>query len=126
MPHWHTWEDIFQYAISLTKHESVGLLVILSAVCWTIWKHRKNMCFNDCHSKTARTLVFLIKSLIQYWAGKMKKKEAKAAQSWLPVIEDAIPLNVIPPNMEMVSYTDPGDMGMMPPAAPPSELTTSR
>lgn len=63
-----------------------------------------DMCFNDCASKTARNLIFLIKSLIDYWSGKMKKKVKIAAQSWMHVIEDAIPLNIIPPNMEMVLY----------------------
>lgn len=124
MTQWHTWKYIFQYAISLPKHESVGLLVVLSVVCWILWKHINGICFNDNLPKTARTIIFLIKSLIDYWAGKMKKKVAEAAQLWMPVIEDVITLNVIPPNMEMVPYTDPGDMEMVQ-AVAPSALTTS-
>lgn len=71
------------------------------------------MCFNDCAPKTARTIIFLIKSLVEYWSGKMKKKTIEAAHSWMLVIEDAIPLNIIPPNTEIVSYVAPGDIEVM-------------
>lgn len=114
MYQWQIWEDIFHYALSLPQHESISLLVVLSAVCSTLWKYINDVYFNDCAPKTTRTIIFLIKSLIDYWSDKMKKPTTEAAQSWMLVIEDAIPLNIIPPNMDLVPYVAPGDMGAEP------------
>lgn len=96
-------------------------MVVLIAVCWILWKSRNDVCFNDCAPKTATTLIFLIKSLLNYWIGKMKKTTADAVKSWMLVIEDAIPLNVIPPNMELVPHVTPGYMRATPGALSGSE-----
>lgn len=68
------------------------------------------MCFNDCSTKYARSLILLIKSIIDYWTGNMKKQVKIAAKSWMPVIEDVISLDVIPPGMEIVMFC-PGVSG---------------
>lgn len=49
-----------------------------------------------------------IKSIVIYWTGPVKKKVKKIAMGWMPIIEDAVPLNVISPNMEMVVFQPPG------------------
>lgn len=79
LPYWFTWEDIFQHALNLPKFECICLLVVLSVVCWTLWKHRNKVCFNDIQPKYVRTLIFLIKSLLDYWAWKMKQQAREAA-----------------------------------------------
>lgn len=56
-------------------------------------KHRNDVCFNNNTIKIARSLILLIKSLVLYWACYIKKKVKTAVGEWLPVIDDAIPLN---------------------------------
>lgn len=102
--HWHTWDDIFQYSLSLHNYERTGILVVLSAVCWVIWKYRNDLCFNDCTTKSARSIILLIKSIVDYWTCTMKNQAKTTAKLWVLVIEDAIPLDVIPPDMEIVMY----------------------
>lgn len=45
----------------------------------------------------------LIKSMIHYWTCHLKDNTKMAAEAWLPVVEDAIPLASYMP-MEMVVY----------------------
>lgn len=107
---WFTWEDVCQHALNQPIIECIGLLIVLSAVCQTLWNHKNDYCFNECIPETARTLIFLIKSLIDYWLGKMNQQAKEATQSWMPVIKDVIPLNINHPNMEIVPYVAPGGM----------------
>ena len=67
-------------------------MIIVSAVCWTTWKHRNEVCFNGTQVKNTRTLIFLILSLFQYWSGKIKGQIGEAAQEWLPSDIDSIPI----------------------------------
>lgn len=79
----------------------------------------KYICFQNGTPKTARTLIYLIISLVVYWTGhtKLKRKVQEKAQEWLPQAEilDEIPLRVMwPGDDESFSFqmmTDPSDMG---------------
>ena len=103
MHNWNTWDDFLHFAQSLDYENRTGFLIVLSAVSWSLWKHRNEVCFNTCAVKTARTLILLIKTLCGYWAGNVKRKIKDAIGEWLPVIEDAIPLAQFMP-MELVAY----------------------
>lgn len=77
--------------------------IILSTVSWNIWKHRNEVIFNNYTIKTARTLILQIKSCCLHWASNMTKRIKNVVGDWLPVVEDAIPLNQIS-LMEIVVY----------------------
>jgi hypothetical protein len=115
MQTWHTWEDILHFAQTLDSANGTGFMIVLSAVSWSIWKHRNEVCFTNCHIKTARSLILLIKTLCGYWTGALKKKVKDVVGEWLPVIEDAIPLAQYMP-MEMVVYQPAVDSDGGPPA----------
>ena len=103
MQNWHTWDDIIHFAQSLDFANRTGFMIVLSAVSWSIWKHRNEVCFSNCNVKTARSLILLIKTLCGYWSGNLKKKVKDAVGEWFPVIENAIPLAQYMP-MEVVVY----------------------
>lgn len=103
MQQWHTLDDILTFALSMTTIQRQGFLLVVSAVCWTLWKHRNERCFDHCHVKTARSIIFLIKSLLCYWAGNTSEVVQMEVGAWLPILEDATPLNQFLP-LEMVVY----------------------
>lgn len=101
---WGTLQEVFEFAVTLPSKDRTVFLIIFSAVCWTIWKHRNEVCFNNSPPKTARALIYLIISLVVYWTGHKKTKPSlkTAARGWMPTDEmmDAIPLRVIFPGEE--------------------------
>ena len=105
---WHHMEDILEFAVHLSKSEQSAFLMVLSALCWTIWKHRNEICFQHVQPKTGRTLIFLIISLIKYWLGSKRVDQATqmATQGWLPT--DAM-LELIP-----IRVWVPGDDQLLP------------
>lgn len=105
---WHTWDDIIDFACSLHSFDRIGFLIVLSAVTWSIWKHRNELCYNNMQIKSARSLILMIKSLCLYWICVMKKKVKDVVGEWLPVIEYAIPINQFMP-LPMVVYQPRGE-----------------
>ena len=43
---WTTCSDIFLFSNTLSYTQQQGFLVVFSAYCWTLWKHRNELCFN--------------------------------------------------------------------------------
>ena len=107
MNQWCVWEDFVTFACSLPKDDRIGFLITLSAVCWTIWKHRNEVIFTNCSLKSARTIILQIKTCCLYWSGLLSKKIKTVTGEWLPVEEDIIPLNQIAP-MAIVPYQPRG------------------
>ena len=66
MQNWHTWDDILHFAQTLDYANRTGFMIVLSAVSWSIWKHRNEVCFTNGHVKTARSLILLIKTNFFY------------------------------------------------------------
>lgn len=89
---------LFYFAGTLNKDHQIAFLVIFSAVCWTLWKYRNTIIFQDTTIKTIRSLILLIPSLFEYWSGHMPKKIKNAAATWLPTDIDAISLRVWDPS----------------------------
>lgn len=106
MIHWDILEDIINFVLTLNNVNRQGFLLVVSVVYWTLWKHRNDRCFNDYTVKSARSLIFLIKSLLCYWIGNTSGAVKMAVEAWMPIIEDAIPLNQFLP-LEMVVYKPP-------------------
>jgi hypothetical protein len=103
--HWKTCLNIFDFAGSLDKDNRIALLVVFSVLVWTLWKHRNALIFQDTPLKPIRSLILLIISLVEYWAGHMDKRIKTAAANWLPTDIHAIPLRVWDPTEHQeVSY----------------------
>ena len=86
-----------------------AFLMVFSAICWTIWKHRNDLCFNKVPIKTGRNLIFLIISLLHYWLGvkKTSQQTQVEAYSWMPTEEmlEDIPLRIwVPGDDQLVPY----------------------
>ena len=90
--------------MELPKSEQIAFVLIFSATCWTLWKHRNEICFQQLHPKSAKSIIYLIISLLLYWIGgkKTKKTVQDEARNWIPNEEviDAIPLRMILPGEE--------------------------
>ena len=106
MHEWHTFGDILLFACKLNISDRICFLIVLCAVCWTLWKYRNDSCFNNCAARTARTLILQIKSLLSYWSGNVKARIQQGVEEWMPVVEDAIPLAQYMP-LEIVPYQPP-------------------
>ena len=90
--HWTKFSDIIHFAKQLPPPQKAAMLLVFSAVCWTIWKHRNELCFASGKRKTTRQIILLIISLVHYWAGQVKPQVQECMSLWLPVDTDAIPL----------------------------------
>lgn len=66
MFHWDTCTDIVQFSLSLVKTDREGFLLVYSAICWTIWKYRNDIIFRHSTPKSARNIILLIISLVEY------------------------------------------------------------
>lgn len=97
-------QDVFDFALTLQSAHRTTFILVFSATCWTVWKHRNEIIFQNLPHKTARTLIYLILSLVVYWTGSKRTKKIVRAhtQYWLPREDmmDAIPLRVIWPGEE--------------------------
>lgn len=62
--------------------------MVFSSICWTIWKHRNEMCFQNATLKSGRQLILLIVSLLEYWLGSQQtKKKTKEDQRSSPRLD---------------------------------------
>lgn len=107
MHNWKTFEDIVEFSLHLPSEHRTGFMIAFSALCWVAWKHRNDICSNNSSIKTPRSLILLIKSLVLYWTGNIKRKQqCTTTKEWMPVVEDAIPLDQYMP-LEIVVYQPP-------------------
>ncbi|XP_078150904.1 uncharacterized protein LOC144546233 [Carex rostrata] len=83
---WSTITEIISYAVSLPAHHRTVFLILVSAICWTLWKHRNEICFQNSKVKDARNINYLIISLLYYWTAnkRVKKHIQTAAHRWIP------------------------------------------
>lgn len=44
---WSNVQDIVDFACKLDKNNQIAFLMVSSAACWTIWKIRNEMCFQQ-------------------------------------------------------------------------------
>jgi hypothetical protein len=90
---WYTVEDILAYADSLHSMDKKTFLIVFSAICWCVWKHRNDLCFvTGTQIKSNRNLILLIISIIYYWTGNIKDDVKQALAKWMPKEMDNIPL----------------------------------
>lgn len=87
----------------------MAFLIVVSAVIWSIWKHRNDLCFNNVREYTARNLILQILSLISYWSGTLKEDIQEAVQEWVPQNLDEIPLQVVEPADDLMVEWVTGD-----------------
>ena len=99
--HWVKISDIIHFAHQLPTAQRTAFLLVYSAICWTIWKHRNELCFNSGKVKSVRQMILLIISLVTYWTGQVNQQVKDSTALWLPVNLDAIPLAVWSPEEEM-------------------------
>jgi hypothetical protein len=85
------------YAQALPYKEKCAFLTILSAVCWSLWKCRNDIVFNDKHVGSNRNLLIVICSLLHYWSGLGKKDVQGLMKQWMPEDLNMIPLQALPP-----------------------------
>lgn len=50
---WHSMSDIVTFALTLKAENSSAFLIVVSALCWSMWKHWNAICLfirNDCEN----------------------------------------------------------------------------
>lgn len=80
---WHKFTNVIHFANQLSSARKVALLV--SAVCWTIWRYRNELYFETGKPKSVKQIILLIISLVHYWAGAMKEQVQTSRALWLLV-----------------------------------------
>jgi zinc-binding in reverse transcriptase len=96
-PYRYSFDDVMIYAQALPYKEKCAFLTILSAVCWSLWKCRNDIVFNDKHVGSNRNLLIVICSLLHYWSGLGKKDVQGLMKRWMPEDLNMIPLQALPP-----------------------------
>src|ERR1017187_5999320 len=105
---WSSIKDIVQFACSLPNHMQISFLVVFSAISWTVWKLRNDLCFNHSNNKTFRTIILMIVALANYWSDLVKRQARDVIPAWLPTVIEEIQLRVWDPeDTQMVLYQSP-------------------
>lgn len=94
---WTSLENIQSLAQSLPLKQREAMLMVVSAICWGVWKTRNAVCFDNKPVPTIRQLLLLICSLLDYWTGTKKRYVMQFVQSWTPEDLDMVPLQTLPP-----------------------------
>ena len=72
---WHNMNDIRKFALSLPTDQRTAFLTVFCAICWTVWKHRNEISFQNMQPKSARNVILLIMSLVLYWTSEQYTQE---------------------------------------------------
>lgn len=84
-------------------------MLIVIAICWRIWKHINDICFNAVTLKNPRQIILLILSLISYWLGRVSPQIQEETTLWLPTNTNEIPICVWHPDDEFQMVVYEGD-----------------
>ena len=95
---WNKFGDAIKFANQLSTKQRTSFLLVLSAICWTIWKYRNDLCFANGTKKSIRQIILLIISLVHYWTGRVHPTVAETIALWLPVELDVLPIASWHPN----------------------------
>lgn len=71
---------------------------MFSALSWTLWKMRNELCFETHLENPFRSIIVLIVSLVTYGTGTTKRKTRELITDWLPEETEAVPLQVWDPS----------------------------
>jgi hypothetical protein len=93
--HWNTITDVISFVMSLQAPIRVGFLIVMSGVCWALWKHRNVIVLNNTVHTSSRNLIHLILSLVQYWSGQFPERLKQMVQYWFPESLDTIPIQMV-------------------------------
>lgn len=96
------------FACSLPKNLQMAFLLVFSALSWTIWKLRNELCFQHHTSKTFRSTILMIIALTNYWTDLVKRQARDVIPVWLPETIEEIPLRIWDPeDTQLVLYQSP-------------------
>jgi hypothetical protein len=99
--YWNKFSDIMAFAATLSGNMHKCFLVVLSSVCWSLWKHRNLMVFEKVAASSVRNQVLLIIFMVHYWTWHCKDVIKRGVQVWLPEDLDLIPLQVVGPALAL-------------------------
>jgi hypothetical protein len=100
--HWHDMQDVCDFVMSLSSSMRQSFLVVVSVVCWSVWKHRNGLVFQSVGHTSVRNLICLIISVVNYWSGGFSIALVHKMHMWLPENMEMIPLQVRRPVPQLV------------------------
>lgn len=93
---WHSLSDVISFACTLQKKKKKkAFLLVISAVIWTIWRTRNDLCFNNKIVHSVKNTIVLIVSLVLYWTGSDSEETQALIKEWMLLDLDAIPLHIV-------------------------------
>jgi Fe-S cluster biosynthesis and repair protein YggX len=92
--YWTKSSDVMVFAAALSGSMQKSFLVVISSVCWSIWKHRNTMVFDKMDASSVKNLILLIISMVHYWIGNCK--------AWMSGDLDLILLQVVGPALALL------------------------
>lgn len=73
MGRWRSISNVVQFAYTLPKITRTAFLIVASAIIWSIWKHKNDLCFNNFVTHLGRQVILTIIYLVVSWTGKLTK-----------------------------------------------------
>lgn len=71
------------FAMTLPLQQRQDMLMVVSAICWSIWTTRNSICFDNKCIPFIRQMILLIFSLLDYWLGNKKKRVGSFTHLWI-------------------------------------------
>jgi hypothetical protein len=99
--YWHSFDEVISFTLSLSKFDKKTFLIILCAVCWSIWLMRNSIVFQHTPCIYNRNMLIKICSLIHYWSGIVPQKIKSKMKQWMLVSFEMIPLQGLPPLLHL-------------------------
>lgn len=65
--HWHSIENMMEFAFTLPKTQKDKFLTMFSAVTWTTWLLRNNICFNQGRCDRVKTSILNVINWVLLW-----------------------------------------------------------
>lgn len=94
---WQPLEDIEQFVLTFPLKQRKPMLMVISVICWSIWRTRNSICFENKNISTIRNMILLTCSLLNYWVGNKRPKELQHTHLWTPDDMDMVPLQTMSP-----------------------------
>lgn len=104
---WQLLKDIQLFVLTMPPCQRQSILMVISAIFWSIWKTWNSICFDNKHIPTIQQMVLLTCSFLNYWTGAKRGKALQYTHFWTPADMDMVPLQTMSPSpvaaLEMAS-----------------------
>ena len=100
--------------MTLDSSQGKAFLSVVSATCWSVWRLRNNICFNEYSMQSIRSMILTICTFVSHCAGNMKAEIQTHLQKWMSIDVDMIPLQSLSPMKRLSGIEEKGLVPLVP------------